>query len=136
MSWSVEYDSKLGIVVGRYADFVSNEDLREATAKAVCLAKANNTYKFLIDASQQVGGLTVFGLYDLPNLHESLGLDRRSKGALVLPAAGVPAENDAHFFETVCLNRGWQIKLFSAHQDAIDWLLDGSPSNKPDAGDG
>jgi hypothetical protein len=136
MSWSVEYDSNLRIVVSRYADFVTNKDLREATVKAVGLAKANNTGRFLIDASQQVGGPAVFDLYDLPNLHESLGLDHRSKGALVLPAAGVPAEEDARFFETVCLNRGWQVKVFSAHREALDWLLNGDPSNKPDAGDG
>lgn len=33
------------------------------------------------------------------------------------------SESD-HFFETVCVNRGLNLKIFLHQQDAIEWLLD------------
>jgi hypothetical protein len=136
MSWNVEYDSELGIVSGRYVGHVTNDDFREATAKAIALGRANNTNRFLIDDSQYEGGATVFGLYELPNLHEELEADRKSRGALILPSSGSSAEKDARFYETVCQNRGWLIRVFSERQEAINWLLGDKLSNKPDADEG
>ena len=43
MPWTVEYDSELGIVSGRYVGQVTDDDFKEATAKAIGLAKVNNT---------------------------------------------------------------------------------------------
>jgi hypothetical protein len=44
-------------------------------------------------------------------LVEGLGLERNGCGALTLPASGVLQVEDARFFETVCVNRGWEVKL-------------------------
>jgi hypothetical protein len=122
MSWTVEYDSELGIVAGRYVGQVTDDNFREATAKAIALAKANNTNRFLIDDSQYECGATVLGLYELPNLHEELEADRGLRGGLVLPSSGPEQLKDARFYETVCQNRGWNIRVFSKRERAIEWL--------------
>ena len=122
MPWNVEYDSELGIVSGSYVGRVTDEDFKEATIKAIDLAKVNNTNRFLIDDSQYEGGATVLGLYELHDLYDQLKTDRKSKGALVLPSSVSNAKEDARFYETVCQNRGWNVKVFSEREAAINWL--------------
>ena len=75
-----------------------------------------------IDDSELEDVGSVVDLYDLPTLYEEQGLERGSKGAVVLPAANAKVAEDARFHETVCLNRGWQVKVFTDCQEAIDWL--------------
>ena len=134
MPWNVEYDSELGIVQGSYVGRVTADEFKEATIKAIGLAKDNNTNLFLIDDSEYEGGASLFGLFELPDLHVELEADRISRAALILPSSGMAAAEDARFYETICLNRGWQVKVFSKRQDAIDWLMKKELSNKPDAG--
>jgi hypothetical protein len=122
MPWSVEYDSELGIVSVCYRGRVTDGDFREATVKAIGLAKANNTNRFLIDDSQYEGGATVLGLYDLSDLYEDLQVDRTSRGALILPSSGTEPGKDARFYETVCRNRGWNVQVFQEREKAIKWL--------------
>lgn len=122
MPWNVEYNSQLGIIQGQYVGRVTDGDFIKATAKALSLSKANKTNRFLIDDSRWEGGTSTFGLYDLPKLFQEQGFERGSKAALILPPAGTPEENDARFFETVCVNSGWQVEVFNDRQKAIDWL--------------
>jgi len=136
MPWSVEYDSELGTVSCRYVGRVTDDDFRQATLKAFELAKANSTNRFLIDDSKWEGGASIVGLYDLPKLFTELGFERESRGALILPSSGTLQAEDARFFETVCINRGWQVKLFTDRQEALDWLTDSGLPEKPDAHDG
>ena len=134
MPWNVEYNSELGIVQGSYVGRVTADEFKEATIKAIGLAKDNNTNLFLIDDSEYEGGASLFGLFELPDLHVEMEADRSSRAALILPSSGTVASEDARFYETLCLNRGWQVKVFSKRQDAIDWLMKKELSNKPDAG--
>ena len=123
MPWTVEYDSELGIVDGRYVGRVTDDDFKEATAKAIGLARANNTNRFLIDDSEWEGGASVLGLLELPEIHEELEADRASRAALVLPPPSRAAEvRDAQFYETACRNRGWYVRVFPTREEAIEWL--------------
>ena len=79
MPWTVEYDPELGIIDGRYVGQVTDDDFKAATVKAIGLAKANNTNRFLIDDSQWQGGASVLGLYQLPHIHKELEADRTSR---------------------------------------------------------
>ena len=49
------------------------------------------------------------------------GLSRKARGALVLPDK---PELRAHsrFYETVCLNRCWDVRVFEARPQAVEWL--------------
>ena len=48
MSWTVEYDAELGVGQGTYVGRVTADEFKEATIKAIGLAKANNTNLFHI----------------------------------------------------------------------------------------
>jgi hypothetical protein len=123
MPWTVEYNSELGIVEGRYVGRVTDDDFKEATIKAIGLAKVNNTNRFFIDDSEWEGGASVLGLFQLPKMHEKLEADRTSRAALILPPSSRAAEvRDAQFYETVCKNRGWNVRVFLEREEAIKWL--------------
>jgi len=136
MPWTVEYapefDGVQYIAVGRLA----GGEAKEAAAKAVGLAKANNTNLFLIDDSKLERGESVVDLFELPNLFVELGVDRSSRAALIMPPPGTAGAKDAQFFETVCRNRGWNVRAFRGRDEAINWLTNKQLSNKPDARDG
>ncbi len=124
MPWSVNYDVELRIVTGLFVGRLVDDDFKDATIKMIELAKANDTKRFLIDDSEWEGGATVSGLFELPDMYEKLQVDRNSRAALILPAASRTAEvSDARFYETVCRNRGWNVKVFKEREKAIEWLL-------------
>ncbi len=123
MPSAVEFNSKLGIVEIRYTGRVTAEEFKKTTILGFELAKTNDTNLFLIDDSELESAGALVGLYDLPKLYEELGLERLSKGAVVMPAASSRVAEAAQFHETVCRNRGWQVKVFTDRQEAIDWLM-------------
>ena len=49
------------------------------------------------------------------------GLERLSRVALVYPRSP-KAKEAARFYETACINRGWNVRLFPERDDAIEWL--------------
>ena len=99
MSWTVEYNPELGIVEGIYVGRVTEDEFKEATIKAIGLAKENNTNLFLIDDSKWEGGASVLGLLELPDLYAKLEAGRSSRAALILPSSGTAEANNAHFYE-------------------------------------
>jgi hypothetical protein len=48
-------------------------------------------------------------------------LDRKSRIAVLMPKDAA-ARKELQFYETVCLNRGWQVKIFNTKQEALAWL--------------
>ena len=59
-------------------------------------------------------------LYDRPKLYEHLDMHRARRRALVVKELN----QDLQFFENVCVNRGWSIKLFIDYDAAIKWLTE------------
>lgn len=122
MPSTVEYNSELGILQCTYEGQVNDVEFEEATIKAITLAKGNNTNLFLIDTLKWEGGATIVGLYKLPTLHDELSADRYGRVALISPPSDTPEEEAANFYETVCRNRGWNVKIFQNKPEAISWL--------------
>jgi len=136
MPWTVDYNAEFNIIESASVGRVTDDEFIKGAIRSRELSRDKNTKLFLIDASKWKGGASVVGLYDRPALYEELGFERDSKGALILPPSGSKEAEDAKFYETVCANRAWQVRVFSDRQKAINWLINKESSNKPDAGDG
>ena len=122
MPWNVEYNAECNIIESAYVGKVTDDEFRKGALRSRELSRANNTKLFLIDDSKWEGGASVLGLYNHPALYEELGFERGSKGAVIPPPSGTEAAEDVEFYENVCVNRGWQVKICSDRQEAIDWL--------------
>ena len=122
MTWMLEYNDTLRIVDVVFTGVTSGRDLQEATTKSIMLGKEQGAVKFLVDAVDLELFAPLVDIIDLPDKqYVAEGLDRLSRVALVYPRSP-KAKQAAHFYETVCINRGWSVKLFSKRDDAIEWL--------------
>ena len=58
-------------------------------------------------------------IYNMPKTASSSGIDTYCKRALVVSEQS----SDFHFLETVFLNQGHNVKMFTDIEEAISWLL-------------
>jgi hypothetical protein len=86
------------------------------------LAKETNSNRFLSDATQATLKVSIRELYDLPELYKDQDL-RPPVLIAVLPPTSEAGKGLVDFYETVCLNRGWTVRIFGERQEALDWLL-------------
>lgn len=121
MAWAANYNHELDVVELIYKGKVTPADLHEALLAAAKLARENNSILFLADCSEMEGGHSVVDLYGLISLYESVGLHLKMKEALLLPLMKSPKE-DVKFYETSCLNKGFNVKVFSQKEKALTWL--------------
>jgi hypothetical protein len=124
MAYTLEYNRKLQIVelvcTGRYT---SQESL-ESTTKAIALGKENGDANALVDASEAEFNMSVVDFLILPEReYVEQDMNRRIRVALV-PPTGTKDKEDARFYETVCVNRGWKVRIFSSRDAAIEWLTE------------
>jgi len=54
-------------------------------------------------------------------MYEKLGMDKTTRIAVLVSNIETKAE-ELHFYENVCLNRGWHIRIFTDRDAAIEWL--------------
>lgn len=134
MSFNLTYDPKHGIILCAYAGHVTADGFREGTEKILSLAKKHKTNLLLIDDSKLASAVSIMEIYEMPRFYDEVEGNRKSRIALILPPSGQIRE-DVLFYETVCQNRGWNVKAFDTHSEAIDWLLPKPAPNMPDAGD-
>lgn len=121
MAWAANYNRDQNLVELIYKGTVSPADLHEALLAAAKLARENNCILFLADCTDMEGGHSVVDLYGLISLYESVGLQLNMKEALLLPSLKSPKE-DVEFYETACLNKGFNVKVFSYKEKALEWL--------------
>ena len=121
MTWDVRYldDTNIIYIVNKGAS--TNQDYEEQTIKALELAKEHNTHLFLTDNSEATNKAAILEIFYLPALYDKLGAYKINKLGVIVP--NTPYKNeDYKFYETLCKNRGWNVKLFHDKDDAIEWL--------------
>ena len=123
MPYTICHHANPNIVEVSFVDSISGSDLREATTKAIAFQKENGVNRFLVhtNGSEVISGF--IELYDLAEKqYHAEGLKRNSRIAVVFPVT-LSAQAAANFYETVCLNRGWNALVHPDRQAAIDWLI-------------
>jgi hypothetical protein len=126
MSWTVEYAPKMGRVVVSASGEMRDEDARAQTAEAVCLLKQYRATGILVDYSSAQLEVSLARLYWLPDYAAELGAPWDAGVAVVLPRTGYRLES-YQFFQLVCNNAGYHVKLFETREAAEAWLAEFSP---------
>lgn len=130
MSWTVEYDEALGIVVDTYIGVSNGKDFKDVAKKRMALGREKGTTRTLIDASRlEVEPFTTFDLYDIvEHMYSEEGSRVEWMMAITTPESQT-AREQVHFFVNLCKNRGWRIEEFADRKNAVEWLLEQSPSS-------
>ena len=121
MAWKVEVDTERGFIHSVYSGVLTKEDVLAATAETLKIAAGKGPQKFLTEWADATSTLSTSEIFGIPGEWDKAKISRRSVLALVVPKDG-PQWEDAVFYETVCQNRGWRVRVFTQRDDAIEWL--------------
>jgi len=86
--------------------------------KAYLLATTKQCKRLLFDHREAFVSAPTMQSYDRPNVYGEIGFDRSFKLATLVNEICA----DLKFYETVCQNRGWQMRVFDDFVNAVDWL--------------
>ena len=90
----------------------------ETLKKMASKLKKHNCNKCIFDHRETNVIAKPLKSYERSALYERLWGDRSTRAAAVFRKLN----EDYQFFETVCRNQGWNIRIFDDFETAIDWL--------------
>ena len=118
MEYQVEYDRRKKIVVTRVAGELTTEEAKKIIKKQVKLAREHHCEAFMSDFRDTVLRTSTVDIYYTPKAYEEAGLVNYHRRAFVIRNQ----QGDYDFLETVLRNAGWNVKMFTDADKAIDWL--------------
>ena len=123
MTWKIEYNDELQIVMLTYAGEITGEAIKAAAAARIAMGEKMGVTKYLIDTMKtQVGSSATFDIYDVPSkIYPDKDVDRTSIIAVIKPELPM-ATKMVEFYEDACVNRGWLVRTFEDRDSAIKWL--------------
>jgi hypothetical protein len=123
MPWTVEYEPERALVVVTGAGEIKDEDATAQATEAICYLKQNHANAMLVDYSGAVSEVSPPTLYWLPDYCSELGAPWNIRVAVLLPRTQYRVES-FHFFELVCKNAGYHVRLFETIEAAEAWLAE------------
>jgi hypothetical protein len=121
MPWEVKYMETENIVVILNSGELGNEDFVAEANEGWRVMQKYQAFSCLVDDRNYNHPAKVTDLYYLPDLYESLGIEKKVKVALLFSLDN-PVVGDFKFFETVCQNRGYNFRVFYDESEAKSWL--------------
>jgi hypothetical protein len=126
MAWATRYLHDLGVVETVYSGELSAAELWEAVLATLALGTEKGADRFLGDCRELAGSSSAVELYSLAERVTSTRGARGFREAVVLPEVEAAAQ-DVRFWETACVNRGLDVRVFDTRDGAIEWLLGQPP---------
>ena len=134
MAWRIEFDESRKIICLTFAGRISDEDLRDSSIAAISMIGERSTRNIMSDFTGVTQlDMSVLEVFDLPKSYKDLGLSGPFREAIVSPRQSSVRER-VDFFETVCVNRGYDVRTFEDSASALDWLASDEalhPTRKP-----
>jgi len=124
MAITIAYSREIDSVVVTYEGEATPEEIQTTIRDALAMAVERQCRRFLVDATElEHRGGTLLDTYELPQVFEHFPDIRRYKDAIILPRRQAEA-HDLEFFETISRNRGYNVRVFTDRQSAVDWLTE------------
>lgn len=127
MPWRVSLNPELPVVETLYSGLLNPAELSDAVRATVSALLEHGLTRVLSDCTELEGGHSITDLYFLADAVLASGLSQVMKEAVLMPSRHDPAVN-AQFWETLCVNRFFSVRLFKERVAAIEWLLQDSES--------
>ncbi len=121
MAFTTVYNADLHIVEVTYEGRASSNELKDEEEQSFALARKHNTDRFLVDLTNYESSLSSIQVLDGVSSYDDKAI--RPVCIAVVTPLSEDAQKDARFYETACVNRGWNAQTFKERQEAIDWLL-------------
>ena len=130
MPWRVEFAPEKDAIVVTSSGEIRDEDARAQVEETIRLLKQNQASAVLADYADALSEVSLPSLYRLPDYYSQVGAPWHARVAVVLPRTRYRLES-YQFFELVCKNAGYNVKLFEAREAAENWLAQAPPVREP-----
>lgn len=121
MPYRIEISSEPEKLEVKYFGKVTEDEYRAAIIEFIDKKGGSKYLLVLTDCLEMNIGPSVLDVYERINMYEKLGIDTETKEAILIPADQIVVEN-VKFYETACLNRGYNVRIFENRKEAIEWL--------------
>ncbi len=122
MPWSMEQTDDGRILKVTYSGAFGADELGGITERILHTMVEHKVGRVLLDCGEARFDVPVLNVYKLPDRYDSHGIMRGEvRAAVVKPKDGYRAEL-FEFYEDVCRNRGYFVKLFETRDAAWEWL--------------
>ncbi|HMT11972.1 MAG TPA: hypothetical protein PKA39_10165 [Ignavibacteria bacterium] len=107
-----------------YFGNVTNDDLTNSIAGCTQLYRETGVSLYLADCTDMHATHSILDIFGKVDAFESLEMKKDFKEALIVTRESESREK-LNFYETACLNRGYNVRVFESKEDALQWLLKG-----------
>jgi hypothetical protein len=119
-NFSCRHDPERGVVVGYFTGSLNKKSIKAYAREAARLLKKNRCGLFLNDLSHAAFDFSTMEIYDLSDNLATLGLGKNVSKRAILVSQKTP---DHVFFENVCVNKGFNVLVFTDLREALAWLM-------------
>lgn len=120
MPWSLTLHEPEHFVEIIYQGTVNQTDLKKSAEDSLALARSHAVTRVLADCRELEGGHSMADLYFLSDWLVKMQA-YKLREAVLLPVSAM-ASDHARFWETTCINRGLNVKVFDSRDAALEWL--------------
>lgn len=121
MPYKIESNIEKDYIDITYTGIVTPDEVMEVESKVIVLVNKDRPTMFLTDMLNAELTFSIVNLFGKPDDWNAMGFNRANRLAIVAQRDGKHWEN-LQFFETTCINQGWQVILLSNRAEAIEWL--------------
>ena len=128
MSYKINYNKEQGYIAVTIEGDFALSILKELAADIAEFTERYNCNRILNDMRHARLTEDTFNIYNMPKIASQAGVEPRFKRALVVNELS----SDYHFLETVFVNQGHIVKIFTDFDAALHWLLNKeTPKGEP-----
>lgn len=120
MPYKVGYNKELNYIEAKIEGAFSLSILKELAADVAKIIEKYGCERILNDMRLAKLAQGVFDIYDMPKVARNAGVEINCKRALVVR----DQSSGFDFLETVFINQGHRVKLFTDIEEAKSWLLE------------
>lgn len=122
MPIETRYEEDLKLIRSVYTGPCGMEDYLRNTQRILELSSKHGTEKCFLDMRLLENKADYSDIMEFPDLYRKLNAPANlTMGLLIVP--GQKDQTIIGFYETVCMNRGWNTRTFSDPDQLLDWLL-------------
>jgi hypothetical protein len=129
MSWKIEYQEDMDIIRIENSGKVSLKEIQDQTIRGLELVREYNCKRCLSDCSAMQSELNTIEIHRIVTLYNDITMPHSIRIAVLLPTELTQqTRDDFQFYETIAVNQGYQVRLFTSRQMALDWLSNQKPT--------
>lgn len=121
MPWSMEFMDEGHVLKVLIQGDMSGAEVTQMTRESVNLVAKQQVTRVMLDCAGARMDVPILDVYTLPDLYSARGISRQVRAAVILPREGYRREI-YEFYEDVCRNRGYFVKLFEDEAAAWAWI--------------